>query len=42
MKKLMLFLLVVGGLYSTIGSALVESGTKSIQSTHSRMAQAGV
>ena len=38
MKKLVLFLLLIGGLYSTIGSALVESGTKSIQSTNSRLA----
>lgn len=42
MKKIVLFLLVVGGLYSTIGSALVESGTKSIQSTTVKMAQQGI
>lgn len=42
MKKLVIFLLLIGGLYSTIGSALVESGTKSIQSTAVKMQQAGV
>ena len=42
MKKLIMFLLVVGGLYSAVGSALVESGTKSINSTAVKMAKAGV
>lgn len=42
MKKLVLFLLVIGGLYSTIGSALVESGSKSINATNSRLASMGI
>lgn len=42
MKKLVVSLLVVGGLYSTIGSALVESGTKSINSTAVKMVQQGI
>ncbi len=42
MKKIVLFLLLIGGLYSSIGSALVESGTKSINSHSVRMQQAGV
>ena len=38
MKKLVLFLLLIGGLYSSIGSALVESGSAAINSTNSRLA----
>lgn len=42
MKKLVVFLLLIGGLYSTIGSALVESGSKSINVNQERMLKAGV
>lgn len=42
MKKLVLFLIVIAGLYGTVGNAIVDSGTKSIQSIEARMAKAGV
>ena len=42
MKKLVLFLVLIGGLYSTIGSALVESGSAAINSTAVKMQQVGV
>ena len=32
MKKLVLFLIVIAGVYGTVGNALVSVGTKSIQS----------
>lgn len=42
MKKIICFLLVIGGLYGSVGNALVDSGVKSINSTNERMAKAGV
>ncbi len=42
MKKIVLFLIVIAGVYGVVGSALVESGSKSIQSTAVKMQQAGV
>lgn len=42
MKKLCIFLVIIAGLYGSIGNTLVEAGTKSIQSTAVKMAQAGV
>lgn len=42
MKKLILFLIVIAGLYGSVGNALVSAGTKSIQSTNERMLKAGV
>lgn len=42
MKKIILFLCVIVGLYGTVGNALVDSGTKSINSTNERMLKAGV
>jgi hypothetical protein len=42
MKKLVVFLLVIGGLYGSIGNALVDSGTASINSTAVKMAKAGL
>lgn len=42
MKKLILLLCVIAGVYGTVGNALVESGSKSINSTNERMLKAGV
>lgn len=42
MKKLILLLCVIAGLYGSVGNTLVDSGTKSIQSIEARMAKAGV
>ena len=41
MKKLVLFLIVIAGLYGSVGNALVESGSKSINSTHVKLADLG-
>lgn len=42
MKKLILFLIVIAGLYGVVGNVLVESGSKSINSVAVKMQQAGV
>jgi len=42
MKKLLPFLLIIGGLYYCVGCKLVDVGTASINSTQERMLKAGV
>ena len=42
MKKFVLFLIVIAGLYGSVGNTLVNAGTKSIQSTNERILKAGV
>lgn len=42
MKKLLFLLVVIAGVYGSIGDVLVTSGTNSISSIDSRMAKAGV
>lgn len=42
MKKLILLLVVIAGLYGSVGNALVDAGIKSINSTAAKMQQVGV
>lgn len=42
MKKLVFLLVVIAGVYGGIANAILDAGTKSINSTQERMLKAGV